>query len=316
MSGRGGKTAFVFPGQGSQHEGMGSDLAAAWPEAKAAFEEMDAALGEPISPTCFRGTAEELALTENTQPAILAHAVAAWRCLAGRGVTPDYLAGHSLGEYAALVAAGALSAGAAVRTVRVRGRYMQEAVPVGLGAMAAVIGLGREDVAALCGACREPGEVLSPANYNSPGQVVIAGHAAAVGRAIEAAPERGARRAIPLAVSAPFHCALMAPAAERLAPHLEQLTFSRFAAPVVANVDARENEDPERARRALLEQVTAPVLWEDSVIRLTELGVDTFVELGPGRVLSGLVKRTVRGVRILSAGRADEVEAVLEALAG
>jgi len=225
------------------------------------------------------------------------------------------VAGHSLGEYSALVAAGVLGAADAVATVRRRGRYMQEAVPVGEGAMAAILGLEREAVAGLCEAACPEGRVLEPANFNSAGQVVIAGHADAVDRAVEIAAEHGARRALRLPVSAPFHCSLMAPAAERLAPDLDSLAFSAFSTPIVANVDAARNEDPAVAREALKRQVTAPVLWQDSVERLLELGADTFVEVGPGRVLSGLVKRAARKARLLPAGTADEVEAALAELA-
>jgi [acyl-carrier-protein] S-malonyltransferase len=276
---------------------------------------MDAALDAPVSRLCFEGTAEELALTENTQPAILAHSVAALRALEARGCRPDFVAGHSLGEYSALVAAGVLRASDAVATVRRRGRYMQAAVPVGEGAMAAILGLDREAVAALCEAARGEGRVLEPANFNSAGQVVIAGHADAVDRAVELASEHGAKRALRLPVSAPFHCPLMAPAAERLAPDLDALEFAAFRCPIVANFDARENQDPAAARRALKAQVTAPVLWEDSVARLLELGVDTFVEVGPGRVLGGLVKRAARKATILAVGTAEDVEAAASKLA-
>lgn len=302
------KTAFVFPGQGSQHPGMGRDLFDTQPAARQAFEELDAALDAPISRLCFEGTAEELALTANTQPAVLAHSVAAWRCLAERVAPPDVVAGHSLGEYSALVAAGVLAAGDAVRTVRARGRYMQEAVPVGAGAMAALLGGSREEVEALCEAVVESDEVLAPANDNSAGQVVIAGHAAAVHRAVEAAPERGFRRAVPLPVSAPFHCALMQPAADRLSQDLAGLRFHSFSRPVVSNVTARETEDAEEERRLLEEQVTAPVRWRESMDRLVEMGVTTFVEVGPGKVLAGLLKRAARGARVLSVGTAEELE--------
>lgn len=302
--------AFLFPGQGSQQPGMGRELFEASAEARAAFDEMDAALDGPVSRLCFEGTVEELDLTENTQPAILAHSVAAFRALEARGLRPDFVAGHSLGEYSALVAAGALRAGEAVATVRRRGRYMQEAVPVGEGAMAAILGLDGEAVSRLCAAARPAGRVLEPANYNAAGQVVVAGHADAVERAIELAAEHGARRTLRLPVSAPFHCSLMAPAAERLAPDLDALAFSPLRCPIVANVDARENADPRAAREALKAQVTAPVLWADSIARLLELGVEIFVEVGPGRVLSGLVKRAARGARVLSVGTAEELATV------
>lgn len=304
-----GKVACIFPGQGSQSPGMGRELADALAPAREAFAEMDAALETPVSRLCFEATAEELQLTENTQPAILAASVAAWRCLEARGVAPDYVAGHSLGEWSALVAAGVVTAGDAVAAVRRRGRYMQEAVPVGEGAMAALLGLERAAVEELCRAVRRDGEVLSPANFNSPGQVVIAGHRGAVERALAAAAEQGARRSVLLPVSAPFHCALMAPAARRLAADLAVLRMGPFRRPLVANVSARECVDPEAERAALEAQVTAPVLWEDSVLRLVELGVDTFVEVGPGKVLTGLVKRIApKGARLLSVSSPRDVD--------
>jgi [acyl-carrier-protein] S-malonyltransferase len=309
------KIAFLFPGQGSQHPGMGLDLFENSPEARAAFEELDAALDSPISKLCFEGSDEELALTANTQPAILAHSVAAWRAVSAAGLKPDYVAGHSLGEYSALVAAGVLAAADAVLAVRRRGRYMQEAVPVGQGGMAAILGLDAEQVHALCEAARKGDEVLSPANFNSAGQVVIAGHAAAVDRAVAGASEAGARKAIPLTVSAPFHCAMMQPAADRLAPDLDALHFGAFDCPLISNVDARENEDSGAAREALKRQVTAPVLWEATVARLLELGVETFVELGPGKVLSGLVKRAARKAPLYQVATAGDVAKLAEALA-
>jgi [acyl-carrier-protein] S-malonyltransferase len=295
---------------------MGRELAAALPEARRAFEEADEALGMPLSQLCFEGSADALALTENTQPAILGVSVAAWRALEARGAAPDVVAGHSLGEYSALVASGGLAAADALRLVRQRGRFMQEAVPVGEGAMAALLGLDRAAVESLCVAERREGEVLSPANYNSPGQVVVAGHRAAVARAVEAAARLGARRSVLLPVSAPFHCALMAPAAERLAPALDGVAFGPLRFPVVQNVTARETSDPAQAREGLKRQVTAPVEWERSVVRLVELGVSTFVEVGPGRVLSGLVKRIAKEARLLAAGTPEEVETVAGVLTG
>jgi [acyl-carrier-protein] S-malonyltransferase len=310
------RVAFVFPGQGSQHEGMGRDLAAACAPARAAFQEIDDALGLSISRLCFEGSAADLALTENTQPALLACSVAAWRCLDEAGVAADFVAGHSLGEYSALVAARVLAAGPAARTVRRRGAYMQEAVPVGQGAMAALLGPTPEAAQELCLAVAREGEVLSPASFNSPGQVVVAGHRTAVERAVEQAAAHGAKRAVLLPVSAPFHCRLMEPAAKRLRVDLAALELGRFRVPLVGNVTAREVTDPEEERLLLERQVTAPVRWQESVERLVALGVDTFVEVGPGKVLAGLVKRMARGAAILPAGTPAEIAAVVEALGG
>lgn len=307
--------AFVFPGQGAQKVGMGKALADAFPVCREAFEEADAALGEPLSALCFEGPEDRLMLTENTQPAILAVSVAALRLLQSRGITAGFAAGHSLGEYAAHVAAGTLSYADALRTVRRRGQYMQQAVPVGEGAMAAILGLDRESVARACQDVEaETGRVVSPANLNAPGQVVIAGHADAVARASERAKALGARRAIPLAVSAPFHCALMKPAEERLAPELRALTVSDPAIPVIANVDAEPKRDAASAVDALIRQVSSPVRWEDVVTRLVKDGVTTCVELGPGTVLAGLIKKIDRNVRVLSIEDPDSFGAAIEHL--
>jgi [acyl-carrier-protein] S-malonyltransferase len=299
--------AFVFPGQGSQAVGMGRALAQAFPESRAVFEEADQALGFALSRLCFEGPEEELRLTANTQPAILAVSVAAQRALAARGLRPEWVAGHSLGEYSALVAAGSLSLADAVRTVRRRGEYMQEAVPVGVGAMAAILGL---DLAAIEGACAEAaqGQVVAPANINCPGQVVIAGHKEAVGRAIEACKARGLKRAIPLPVSAPFHCALMLPAQERLAADLAGLSFGDPAMPLVNNVDARVVRSGEECRQGLVRQVSGAVRWQQSVELLRAQGVDRFVEVGPGAVLAGLIKKIDREVRVYAAGDGATVE--------
>jgi len=288
--------AFVFPGQGSQQVGMGKALAEAFPEAGAVFREADEALGFPLSKLCFEGPESELQLTAITQPAILTTSVAAWRVLAARGLRPAWVAGHSLGEYSALVAAGTLSLAEAVVAVRRRGQYMQEAVPVGQGAMAAILAL---DLPAVEKACAEAaqGEVVSPANINSPGQVVIAGHAAAVDRAMEACKAAGARRAVRLPVSAPFHCALMRPAQARLAGDLAALTFRDLEVPLVNNVDARVVRTGAEARDGLVRQVSASVLWQPSVERLVKEGVETFVEVGPGTVLTGLVRKIAKGAR-------------------
>ncbi len=293
--------ALLFPGQGSQSVGMGKALYEASPATRAVFEEADAALGFALSRLCFEGPEEELKKTANTQPAILTHSVAAWRDLQAR--FPERLegaafaAGHSLGEYSAGVAAGALAFPDAVRLVRQRGLFMQEAVPAGVGAMAAIVGLPPEEVEAACGEAAQ-GEVVSPANFNSPEQTVIAGHAAAVARASAACTARGARRAIPLAVSAPFHCSLMAPARERLRPLLEETRFADAAVPVVTNVDARSESRGELLRDALLRQVDSPVRWVESVRLLAREGVDRALEIGPGNVLSGLVRRIERGIKV------------------
>jgi [acyl-carrier-protein] S-malonyltransferase len=305
--------AFVFPGQGSQKVGMGRALAAAFPESAAVFDEADESLGFSLSRLCFEGPEEQLQLTANTQPAILATSVAAARALARRGLTPDRVAGHSLGEYSALVTAGVLSLRDALITVRRRGEYMQEAVPVGVGAMAAILGL---DLPAIEQACREAaqGEVVAPANINSPGQVVIAGHAAAVDRASERCKQAGAKRAIRLPVSAPFHCALMMPAQERLARDLAALAFSDAEVPLVNNVDARVVHSAAACREGLVRQVSGTVRWQESVERLVAEGVDTFVEVGPGTVLSGLVKKSARDVRVWNVEDPASLEAAVAAI--
>ena len=305
--------AFVFPGQGSQVVGMGRALCEAFPESRAAFEEADAALGFGLSRLCFEGPEAELQLTANTQPAILATSVAALRPLLARGARPQWVAGHSLGEYSALVAAGAIGFADAVRTVRRRGELMQEAVPVGVGAMAAILGL---DLPAIEEACREAadGEVVSPANVNSPGQVVIAGHAAAVDRASEGCRARGARRAVKLPVSAPFHCSLMRPAQDRLLRELEAVAFQDPATPLVNNVDAGVVRDAGACREGLGRQVSGAVRWQESVELLVREGVTTFVEVGPGTVLGGLVRKIARGTRVLSVDSPESLEAAVAAL--
>lgn len=308
--------AFLFPGQGSQVVGMGKALAQAFPECRAPFDEADAALGMPLSRLSFEGPEEELRLTENTQPALLTVSTAADRLLASRGLRPDFVAGHSLGEYSAHVAAGTLSFADAVRTVRLRGRFMQEAVPVGTGAMAAILGLDAELVARACSEAATGGEVVSPANVNSPVQVVIAGHTAAVARAGERAKALGAKRIMPLNVSAPFHCALMKPAEERLAPVLRALGTSEPAVPVVANVDAAIKRDARAAIEALVRQVSCTVRWEAVVRRLASEGVRTYVEIGPGSVLCGLVKKIDRDARTLSFGDPNGLPAIEALFAG
>ena len=285
--------AFVFPGQGSQSVGMGRALADAFAVCRETFAEADDALGTPLSRLIFEGPDADLRLTENTQPAILTVSVAAGRLLAACGFEPAFVAGHSLGEYSAHVCAGTLAFADAVQVVRRRGRYMQEAVPVGEGAMAAVMGLDAAAVAAVCeeAAC---GEVVSPANLNMPGQVVIAGASAAVARAAERAKARGAKRVVPLPVSAPFHCALMKPAEDRLAPELRALAAHDPRVPVVANVDAEPKRDAASAIEALVRQVSSPVRWDDVVRRLASEGVRKYVEVGPGTVLTGLGRKIQR----------------------
>ena len=285
--------AFLFPGQGSQAVGMGKELAEKYPVAQKTFDEADEALGYKLSQLCFEGPEERLGLTEITQPAILTASVAAWRVLREKGVRPSFVAGHSLGEYSAHVAAGTLSFRDAVRTVRNRGKYMQEAVPVGVGAMAAILGMGLEEVTAVCTEAAQ-GEVCEPANINSAEQIVISGRAAAVERATKLAGERGAKRAIMLSVSAPFHCSLMKPAQDRLTADLQSLAFQKPEVPVICNVDADLVEDASVARDALVRQVTGAVKWEPSMRLLIAKGIQLFVEVGPGKVLCGLMRQIDR----------------------
>lgn len=308
--------AFIFPGQGSQKVGMGKALVDAFPEARATFEEADAAFaaagaqGTSLSGLCFAGPEDQLTLTEHTQPAILTMSVAAARVLAAHGVEPAVVAGHSLGEYSANVVAGTFGFGDAAGIVRRRGRYMQEAVPVGTGAMAAVLGL---DEAGVRRACEEAaqGDVVSPANINSADQIVIAGGAAAVQRASERAKALGAKRVVPLPVSAPFHCALMKPAEVRLEPELRALSVRDPRVPVVANVDAQPKTLGEAAIDALVRQVSAPVLWAAVVNRLASIGVTTYVEVGPGKVLGGLVKKIQKGAHVFSFSEPADLESLL-----
>nr|WP_324293063.1 ACP S-malonyltransferase [Sorangium sp. Soce836] len=305
------KIAWLFPGQGAQEVGMGKALAEASAAARGAFARADAALGEPISRLCFEGPMEELTKTSNTQPAIVATSCAVAAALIEH--LPDlepplYAAGHSLGEYSALVAAGALEIEEAVRLCRVRGAAMQEAVPEGEGAMAAIMGLDQPAVLAICEEAAQ-GEVVAPANYNGPGQIVIAGHGPAVARAREMAAARGGK-AVALKVSAPFHCALMRPAAERLRPELERTQLRPLAFPVIANVDAAPNADPERVPSLLLRQVDGTVQWMRTIERMAEDGVTHALEIGPGKVLAGLVKRITKQIKVLSVSDMAGIERV------
>ncbi len=310
-----GKVAFVFPGQASQYPGMGKELAEKYPAARAVFDEADQALGFSISKTCFEGSEEDLKLTANTQPAILTCSFAVARVLAEKGLTPDFVAGHSLGEYSALVAAGVLKFSDAVQLVHKRGTYMQEAVPAGVGAMAAIMGLSPAVVADACKRAAE-GEICSPANLNSPEQTVISGHAAAVKRAVEIASQLGAKRAVILAVSAPFHSALMMPAQIKLELDLKQTAFAPLRVPLVTNVDADTVETGDEAREALIRQVTMPVRWQESIRLLIDEGVNTFVEAGPGRVLTGLLRQIERSVATLNVEDEKSLAATVEKIAG
>jgi [acyl-carrier-protein] S-malonyltransferase len=307
--------AFLFPGQGSQAVGMGKDLAEKYPIARQTFEEADEALGYKLSQLCFEGPEEQLRLTEITQPAILTASVATWRVLNEKGIVPSFVAGHSLGEYSAHVAAETLTFADAVRTVRNRGQYMQEAVPVGVGAMAAILGMDAEKVSAVCHDAAED-KVCEPANINSSEQVVISGHVAAVERAIAIANERGAKRTVLLQVSAPFHCSLMKPSQDRLAADLLKLNFQRPNVPVVCNVDAVLVNDAERSRDALIRQVTGSVKWDQSIRLLIVQGVQTFVEVGPGKVLFGLMRQIDRSKKCLNVGDKASLQKTLEHFAG
>ena len=307
------KTAFVFPGQGSQYAGMGREISEKFPVAAGAFQDVDNALSFPLSRLCFDGPEEDLKLTENTQPAILTTSIALFRIFEEKGIRPDFVAGHSLGEYSALVAAGALPLTEAASLVRRRGRYMQEAVPVGVGAMAALLGLDFPAVLAVCDKAAE-GQVVSPANLNSPGQIVIAGNREAVERAVTLAKEAGAKRAILLQVSAPFHCALMMPAEQRLAVDLDACAFSDLRFPLITNVDAQAIRSGVEARSALKRQVSRPVRWQETIQRLLDEGVRTFVEIGPGKVLLGLIRSIDKSVTMLNAEDEKSMENALNAL--
>ncbi|MGI6066194.1 MAG: ACP S-malonyltransferase [Bacillota bacterium] len=294
-----GKLAFVFPGQGSQYVGMGKELAEAFPEAKAAFEEADRILGFSLTGLCWEGPEEDLKKTYNTQPAILTTSIACWRVLDKLGVVPDFVAGHSLGEYSALVAAGAMELKEAIRLVRFRGESMEQAVPFGEGTMAAVLGMSEEQIKELCTRAQEVG-IVEPANFNCPGQVVIAGTTPAIKKAIELAKEMGAKRSIMLPVGGPFHSSLMEPARRAMAERLASANIVDGRIPVVANVNGRTVQGQSEIIDALVNQVTSPVLWEQSIRNLALAGVDTFIEVGPGKVLSGLIKKTVKDVKIIN----------------
>lgn len=308
-----GKLAFVFPGQASQYSGMGLDVHRAYPEAASIFQQADEALGFAVSEMCFKGTEEELKLTENTQPAILTVSVAVLQVLEKFGLKPDFVAGHSLGEYSALVAARALSFRDAAVAVRKRGRYMQEAVPVGVGAMAAILGAELQVIQAICESARGS-QVLSAANINSPGQIVVAGHHDAVLRAVEMAKQQGYRKAVLLPVSAPFHCSLMEPARERLAADLRAISFSGLQVPLVNNVDAALITSGEAARDSLIRQVTGPVLWQQSMELMARQGVDTFIEVGPKTVLTGMIKKIVPEARTYAVEKLAELDTLRQAL--
>ncbi len=304
------KTALLFPGQGSQFVGMGRSLAEGFPSARAVFEEADAALGFALSQLCFEGPEDKLRLTENQQPALLTVSTAAWTVLRENGITPDFVAGHSLGEYSALVAAGSLRFADAVRLVRNRGRYMQEAVPAGVGAMAALLKLPEGKLDGILAEAAQ-GELVSAANFNSPDQVVIAGHAGAVQRAMELAKAAGARRAVPLPVSAPFHCALMKPAQDRLAVDLNATEFSDPRIPLINNVAARDVRTGAEARQGLIDQVSSPVRWTESMRQLEAAGVELCVETGAGGVLTGLLRNIAPAIKGMKFGEAAELAAVV-----
>jgi len=309
------KTAFLFPGQGSQFAGMGKTLAQGFVQARRVFEEADAALGFPLSKLCFEGPEEQLRLTENTQPALLAVSVAALAVLRGKGVAPDYVAGHSLGEYSALVAAGSLDFGAALQLVRKRGRYMQEAVPAGVGAMAALLKLPQGKLDAVLREAAQ-GEIVAAANLNSPEQIVIAGHAGAVRRAVELAQAAGARRAVLLPVSAPFHCPLMRPAQERLKADLDATPFRDLAVPLINNWQARAVRTGAEAREGLYQQVPNPVRWCDSIRVLASEGVTRFIEVGAGGVLTSLLRNIDASLSGAKFGAAEDWEKLIAVTAG
>ncbi len=308
-----GRLAFLFPGQGSQYSGMGRELAESSAVARAVFDEADRVLDFSVSQMSFAGSEDDLKLTENTQPAILTASVATYRILEEKGIRPDFVAGHSLGEYSALVAARSLAFSDALRLVRRRGQYMSEAVPPGEGAMAAILGMRPGQVAEICRKVAD-GQVVAPANLNSPDQTVISGHAAAVKRAVEQASAAGAKRAVMLPVSAPFHSELMQPAQKRLEKDLRATAFAPLRFPLITNVDGAVITSGDEAREALIRQVSLPVLWEESMHELIELGTSTFVEIGPGRVLSGVLRQIERSVHCVNVEDLKSLQTALERL--
>jgi [acyl-carrier-protein] S-malonyltransferase len=306
-----GKIAFVFPGQGAQAVGMGKDVYEALPQSRVVFEKGDEVLGFPLSKLVFEGPDSELKQTVNTQPALVTASVAYLEALRGLGVTPDYVAGHSLGEYSALVAAGVLSYEDAVRLVRLRGQFMEEAVPGGQGAMAATLGADRTALTELCRSISAAGNSVELANVNCPGQIVVSGTVAGVGEVVQRVKEAGGKRAIPLEVSGPFHSSLMKEAAKRLAAELQKVTFNAPSVPVIVNVTAAPVTDPEEIRQLLVEQVFSPVLWQDSVEWLIAAGVDTFVEIGSGSVLAGLIRKIDKNVKVVNINSLESAQAGL-----